>query len=584
MKHKRLMLAAVLLPLFMAIPALAGAQFDLVPSQGGDKEHASWKITIEPAKLAPGARGEIVASYQTTKGWYIYAPEHTASTGLPTSMKISFTGSGAAEAKLDKKLIYPAPKKKVLELFDEPETHLTLEGKGKIRQGFVVPKNAPAGKLEVKVALSYMACSDLLCDPKAVATENLVAMISGAPEEKPAPVKPKGPAAQQEKPAAGIELGSLLGSGPAAGGGAAEHATFELKVSQAEIQRGGTAELIVRYTMARNWYIYAPDHISPSDPPLGRPFEITIPEGQIATGEGELTFPPSQKKNMGDFGAGPEIHSVLKNTGEIRLTLRVSKDAEPGKQPLKIELSFMACEEKTGICDPPTTKTYNVAFTVSEKTGSESTSNPPAVKQPPDSAGPSDAGDQQPSAKKKSLFRIILGMGIFGLTMATPFVLLALFPGWLKSMPRSGVWMHTVKVFLGFLEIAAALKFFSNADIAYFGGEDFLISRQLFLILWAAIFLAAGIYLAGAHRLFRNVSLPRIASGLLVTALSVYFFTCSIPGAELDQLTTALAPPPPPAPEDSSKPVIVKDDFDEGIRQAKARGDKLTLINFTGFT
>ena len=175
-------------------------------------------------------------------------------------------------------------------------------------------------------------------------------------------------------------------------------------------------------------------------------------------------------------------------------------------------------------------------------------------------------------------------MGIFGLTMATPFVLLALFPGWLKSMPRSGVWMHTVKVFLGFLEIAAALKFFSNADIAYFGGEDFLISRQLFLILWAAIFLAAGIYLVGLHRLFKNVSLPRITSGLLVTTLSVYFFACSAPGAELDRLTTALAPPPPPAPEDSSKPVVVKDDFDEGIRQAKARGDKLTLINFTGFT
>ena len=584
MKHRRLMLAAVLLPFFMAIPAFAEAQFDLVPGQGGDKEHASWKITLEPAKLAPGARGEIVASYQTTKGWYIYAPAHAASTGLPTSVKVSFTGSGAAGAKLDKKLIFPAPKKKVLELFDEPETHLTLEGKGQIRQGFVVPKDAPAGKLEVKVALSYMACSDLLCDPKAVATENLVAMITGAPAEKTAPVKPKAPAEQQEKPAAGIELGNLLGSGPAAAGGAAKHAAFELKVSQAEIQRGGTAELIVRYTMARNWYIYAPDHISPSDPPLGRPFEITIPEGQVATGEGELTFPPSQKKNMGDFGAGPEIHSVLKNTGEIRLPLRVSKDAEPGKQPLKIELSFMACEEKTGICDPPTTKTHSVAFTVSEKAGTESTSSPSAVKPPPDSAKPPEADGQQPSAKKKSLFRIILGMGIFGLTMATPFVLLALFPGWLKSMPRSGVWMHTVKVFLGFLEIAAALKFFSNADIAYFGGEDFLISRQLFLILWAAIFLAAGIYLAGAHRLFKNVSLPRIASGLLVTTLSIYFFTCSIPGAELDQLTTALAPPPPPAPEDSSKPMIVKDDFEEGIRQAKARGDKLTLINFTGFT
>ena len=144
--------------------------------------------------------------------------------------------------------------------------------------------------------------------------------------------------------------------------------------------------------------------------------------------------------------------------------------------------------------------------------------------------------------------------------------------------------MHTVKVFLGFLEIAAALKFFSNADIAYFGGENFLISRQLFLILWAVIFLAAGLYLVGAHRRFREVSLPRISVGLLVVALSAYFFSCSAPGAELDRVTTALAPPPPPAPKEAGKPVIVKDDFEEGIRQAKARGDKLTLLNFTGFT
>ena len=138
--------------------------------------------------------------------------------------------------------------------------------------------------------------------------------------------------------------------------------------------------------------------------------------------------------------------------------------------------------------------------------------------------------------------------------------------------------MHTVKVFLGFLEIAAALKFFSNADIAYFGGKDFIISRQIFLVLWAAIFLAAGLYLVGAHRLFRNVSIPRIVSGLVVTGLSIYFFTCSLPGAKLDWLTTALAPPP----KDTDG--AVKDDFDKGIHLAKERGDELTLINFTGFT
>ena len=83
--------SAALLTFLLAIPTLAEAQFDLAPAKGGAKEHASWKIAIEPAKLAPGERGEIVASYQTAKGWYIYAPSHKASTGFPTSMAVSYT-------------------------------------------------------------------------------------------------------------------------------------------------------------------------------------------------------------------------------------------------------------------------------------------------------------------------------------------------------------------------------------------------------------------------------------------------------------------------------------------------------------
>ena len=719
MKHRRLMLTAVLLPLFMTIPVFAGAQFDLVPGQGGDKEHASWKITLEPAKLAPGAHGEIVASYQTTKGWYLYAPEHAASTGMPTSIKISFTGSGAAGAKLDKKLIYPAPKKKVLELFDEPETHLTLEGKGQIRQGFVVPKDAPAGKLEVKVALSYMACSDLLCDPKATLNKNLVAMIDGsaAATEEAAPVKPEVPAAQEKKPAAGIDLGGLLGTAPEGSGGGGKHASFKLELSPTEVKRGGTAELVVRYEMTGSWYIYAPDHISPSDPPLGRPFGLKIPSGQAAADEGELIFPPSQKKNMGDFGAGPEIHSILKNTGEIRQTLRVDKDAAPGQKTLEIELSFMACDEKTGICDPPTTTTHTVEFTVSEETA--------AVTAPPSPAGPEGEGllafilamiggglfalvmpctypmipitisffTKQAEAREGKVLplalcyglgiivcfnvvgllvgeiiirfaqdwplnlvfgvvflvfalsffnlftirlpsglnnlaskasggtgllgvfllgatvvitsftctapvmggllaftateggstgKILLGMSVFGLTMATPFVLLALFPAWTKSMPRSGEWMHTVKVFLGFIELAAALKFFSNADLALFG-ENFIISRQMFLLAWAVIFLLSGAYLVNMHRGFKGISMMRILSGIAVVTLGIYFFRCGN-GAKLDFITAALAPPP--ATKESGKNVkwtLVKDNFEKGIQKAKAEG-KLALINFTGFT
>ena len=558
------------------------AQFDLT-AKGGNQEHASWKITLKTANLAPGEHGEIIASYETVKGWYLYAPSHPASTGLPTSMKVSFKGSAAAGAKLDEKLLYPDPKKKEIKFFedDKPEIHHTLGGTGKIRQGFVVPADAPAGKLEIEVALVYMACSDLLCDPKATVNKTLVAMI-GTPT---AAKTEAAPPTQEKKPAVGIDLGNPFGTPAKKPGDSPAHASFDVKISTSAVKPGGSAELVVRYTMAENWYIYAPDHASPSNPPLGKPFSLKITGGQVAGGEGELSFPPSQKKNMGDFGAGPEIHSILKETGEIRQALRLAKDAPLGTQSLEVEIAFMACEEKTGLCDPPATETHSIEFMVSENAAETAGSaNPGIEKTPPATETQLGAESEEPSAKKKSLLRIVLGMGIFGLTMATPFVLLALFPGWLKSMPRSGVWMHTVKVFLGFLEIAAALKFFSNADIAYFGGENFLISRQLFLILWAVIFLTAGLYLVGAHRRFREVSIPRIGMGLLVVALSAYFFTCSAPGAELDRVTTALAPPPPPAPKEAGKPVIVKDDFEEGIRQAKARGDKLTLLNFTGFT
>ena len=501
--------------------------------------------------------------------------------------KILILGAGAIGTKLDNKLLYPEPKKKEITLFDDPEIHHTLAGKGTIRQGFVVPADAPEGKLDINVILTYMVCSDLLCDPKATANKALVAMI-GAPtaaKTEGAPPEPRAPPAQGKKPAVGIDLGNPFGAPADDPGDSPEHAAFDLKISPSAVKPGGTAELVVSYKMAGSWYIYAPDHTSPSNPPLGRPFSLKIAAGQAAGSEGELSFPPSQKKLMGDFGAGPEIHSILKETGEIRQAVRIAKDAPPGTQNLKVEISFMACDEKTGLCDAPATNTHSIEFMVSKNaTGTAGTPDPGTEKTPPATEKQPEQPGEKSSAKKKSLLRIALGMGIFGLTMAIPFVLLALFPGWLKSMPRSGVWMHTVKVFLGFLEIAAALKFFSNADIAYFGGENFLISRQLFLILWAAIFLAAGLYLVGAHCRFRDVSIPRIGSGLLVVALSAYFFTCSAPGAELDRVTTALAPPPPPAPKEAGKPIIVKDDFDEGIRQAKARGDKLTLINFTGFT
>ena len=142
--------------------------------------------------------------------------------------------------------------------------------------------------------------------------------------------------------------------------------------------------------------------------------------------------------------------------------------------------------------------------------------------------------------------------------------------------------MHTVKVFLGFIELAAALKFFSNADLALFG-EKFVISRQLFLLAWAVIFLLSGAYLVNMHRGFKGISMMRILSGIAVVTLGVYFFRCGN-GAKLDFITAALAPPPAARESGANdKWTLVKDNFEKGMQKAKTEG-KLALINFTGFT
>lgn len=196
-------------------------------------------------------------------------------------------------------------------------------------------------------------------------------------------------------------------------------------------------------------------------------------------------------------------------------------------------------------------------------------------------------------AQSGGVARIALGMATFGATMAVPFMLLSLVPGKLKAMPRSGEWMHTFKVFLGFVELAAALKFISNADVVWDWG---FLSRELCLFLWFAIFLAAALYLFGAIRLQGDpaeVSAWRLTGGVATLLLAVYFLYGAL-GNRLDSVTTSLAPPysntlagpvEAGAAVDSgvAGPLVVKDDYDTARAEALARGVPL-LLNFTGHT
>lgn len=177
-----------------------------------------------------------------------------------------------------------------------------------------------------------------------------------------------------------------------------------------------------------------------------------------------------------------------------------------------------------------------------------------------------------------------LGMFGFALALAIPFTLFALFPSWLKSMPKSGGWMNVIKVVLGFLELAFALKFLSVADLAYGWG---LLDRETFLALWIVIFGLLGIYLLGKIKFPHDddntkVSVPRFFLALVSLAFAVYM----IPGLWGAPLKAVSAFAPPMYTQDfnlyTDEVHAQFDDYDAGMEYAKRVG-KPAMIDFTGY-
>ena len=184
-----------------------------------------------------------------------------------------------------------------------------------------------------------------------------------------------------------------------------------------------------------------------------------------------------------------------------------------------------------------------------------------------------------------NLGRVALGMAAFGLTMAVPFVFLSLVPTRLKAMPRSGEWMNTLKVFMGFVELAASLKFISNSDLVW---DWQILSRELFLLLWGALFVGAGLFLFGVFTRGTKVGGRRVAGAVASIAFAGYCFW-GMSGKSLDFVMTAIAPPYSGGRlgwnwyETGETWTIVIDDYDAAVAQAKAE-QRLLLINFTGHT
>ena len=181
-----------------------------------------------------------------------------------------------------------------------------------------------------------------------------------------------------------------------------------------------------------------------------------------------------------------------------------------------------------------------------------------------------------------------VGMFAFALALALPFTLFAMFPSWLKSAPRSGSWMNTIKVVLGFIELAFSLKFLSVADLAY-GWH--ILDRETFLSLWIVIFGAMGLYLIGKLKfqsdaaggdINKPMPVPCIMLGLCSIAFAIYM----IPGLWGAPCKAVSAFAPPMYTQDfnlNTKEVrAAYTNYEEGMAAAKAQG-KPVFLDFTGF-
>lgn len=201
----------------------------------------------------------------------------------------------------------------------------------------------------------------------------------------------------------------------------------------------------------------------------------------------------------------------------------------------------------------------------------------------------------------------VVGMLGFSLALALPFMLFAMFPGWLNSLPKSGGWLNTVKVVLGFLELALAFKFLSNADLVL---QLHLLEREVFIAIWIAIFAALTLYLFGKISLphdspLQHISVGRLYLGLLTLVFTVYLIP-GLWGAPL-KLISAFPPPPqysespfgvggsansggstesvkglPDGAELGPHGIMVFHDYEDGVAYAKSI-NKPIMLDFTGY-
>lgn len=564
MKMFRVLAAAVLAAAAVLGLAQQGStQAELTPEQ-----KVGMTARLEPPDARPGEGAQVVVEFSIADGWHLYAPSRQADF-VEVGIKLGdaargFTAEGA--------LIEPPLEVKNIPGFDVPGAY--IKGRAALALPVMIDADAPL-KGSLPIVVDYQACTDANCDRPA--SRELVVeytLEQGDPRQDrltALTVMPEQPAGYKAPPSGGD------GAKPAGQqAGAATDAT-RAQIDKAA-QQGPFAFMLLAFS-AGLLALLTPC-VWPMIPITVSFFGKKADEGKsnlagalafsfgiviTFTGIGILATLLFGATGVQQFATNPWINGLLAVLF-IALALNLF-----GVYEIMVPSSWVNALNKKG------SKAGGLVAPVLMGLAFSITSFTCTV--------PFAGTVLATAAAGGGWFLPTVGMASFATAFALPFFLLAMFPQWLGKLPKSGQWLVSAKVYMGFVELAFALKFISNIDLVFTLGY---ITREAFLAVWAALFTLASVYLMGWMKLPKEDEV-KIGWGRRAFAVVnfgvVLYLLAGVQGAPAKEIAAFLPPDPYPGRTAAlaQGELSWHDNIDGAIEQAKQDGN-LIFVDFTGVT
>jgi thiol:disulfide interchange protein DsbD len=507
---------------------------------GQGQQHAAWTLTAEPASAPPGSTIHIRAAVHIDPGWHLYSASSAA--GIPAHFEVS------PETLVR---VLQTPPKRAFDPVQGAETE-TYEGDTAFLLEVKIRADAPAGPDELSLNVRYQTCNDRSC---------VVGRLAGV--KVPFPVDPAAPA-----PSAAIPAGFAEAKPPAAGASPAAPASGS---------QGLPAFLLVAFG-AGLACIFTPC-VFPMIP-ITMSYFLNQQSGGNRGGVSQAVV-----FCLGIIvlfsGLGLAVTALLGPVGVKQLGSNPWVNGFISLLFIAFGLSLLGAFEIT-VPSSVLTK-LNQSSSAGGFVGTLLMGLTFALSSFA-CVGPF-VGTLLAASATAGRARPVVGMVVFAAGLALPFFLLALFPSYLKRLPKSGGWLARVKVVMGFIILAASLKYLASVDQVL--GSGFL-TRERFLAAWIVLFAMAGLYLLGFVRLEgvkpdENMGLGRLLTGMLLLIFAVSLWP-GMSGGKLGLFDAYVPAAAEGASADSPSGglVWITDRYQDALDQAR-REHKLVFIDFTGY-